>query len=285
MFFNPYFLVTLYAAFSLAPAESNEVMPLDELLQHKRITIQAKGKGGYSGETIEAMVRNTSGGTIRASIPAGWVFQSVNEGVQDLMVVRDEEFVLASGSSRSISCKAFCVQGQLSGPKNGEAFRAGGMGRKGLVGVARGVASGDYPDHVVQSALWVMSDGYSIAAMGPMDSSAVDTLRLLVSRLSGQPPPLYKMFFEEQEGQVCTGRPRAILRDFSFNIPVSTELTAVVLNASGRIVHTFESRTVLDPGRHARRFEVPVLGWPKGRYAIHVYTSIGPGVHRMPFDL
>lgn len=285
MLVHPWFLATLYVAFATVPSGSNEVLSLNELIKKKRIVIQAQGTGGHRGETVQAVVRNTSGGTIRASIPPGWVFHSVDEGVQDLMVVRDEEFVLASGASRTIACRAFCVQGPLRGPSDGEAYRAGGMGGKELVHVANAVAKGDYPDQLVQSALWVLSNGYFIAGMGAMDSSATDSLRLLVSRLSGQPPPLYGMHFVEEEGQVCTGRPRVIQRDFALNVFASVEFTAVVVNTKGRIVHTFETRTLLDPGHHARHFEVPVVGWPQGRYAIHAYTSNSAGVHRFPFDL
>lgn len=285
MLYLPALPVALCAAFLLPYSAEEEPVPLDQLLHNKRLSVQATGTGQINGTAIEAVVRNTSAGTIRAKIPAGWVFASVNERVQDLMVVRDEEFVLASGASRTIQCRAFCVQGPLSGPKVGEAYRSGAMGGAHLVSVAEAVAKGGYPDHLVQAAVWAVSNGYSIAGMGALDSSANDTLRMVTSRLSGQPPPRYAMRFVEEEGRACSGRPAAILRDFAMNVPAGAEFTAVVVNASGHIVCTLEERTLLEPGRHARQFEVQVLDWPAGRYAIHAYTTNGPGVHRLPFVL
>jgi len=285
MLYLPALPVALCAALFVGPGPVDDLLPLDELLQKGRLSVKAKGTGQFSGTSIQAVVRNTSGGTIRTRIPAGWVFHSVDEGVQDLMVVRDEEFVVSGGASKTIQCRAFCIEGPMRGPDDGEPYRAGGMGAPHLVSVARTIAAGDYPDDLVQSALWVLSNGYSIAGMGALDSSASDTLRMVISRLSGQPPPRYAMRFAEEEGRVCSGRPSAILRDFAIQVPAGAEFTAVVVDAAGHIVYTLEERTELEPGRHARRFEVPVLDWPAGRYAIHAYTTNGPGVHRSPFVL
>lgn len=281
----PAFTLALCAAVLVPPSAVDDAMPLEQLLHDKRMTVQAKGTGQFSGTAIQAVVRNTSGGPIRTRIPAGWVFHSVDEGVQDLMVVRNEEFVLSSGASKTIQCRAFCIEGPMRGPEDGEPYRAGGMGSPPLVSVARAVAAGDYPDELVQSAVWAVSNGYSIAGMGAMDSTTNDTLRMLTSRLSGQPPPRYAMRFAEEEGRACSGRPSAILRDFVMTVSAGAEFTAVVVNAAGHIVCTLEERTLLEPGRHARHFEVPVLDWPAGRYAIHAFTTNGPGVHRLPFVL
>jgi len=285
MLYLPTLPVALCAAFLVPPSAVDDAMPFEQLLHDKRLSVQAKGTGQFSGTAIQAVVRNTSGGTIRTRIPAGWVFHSVDEGVQDLMVVRNEEFVLSAGASKTIQCRAFCIEGPLRGPEDGEQFRAGAMATPKLVSVAHAVAAGEYPDELVQSAVWAVSNGYSIAGMGALDSSANDTLRMVTSRLSGQPPPRYAMRFVEEEGRACSGRPAAILRDFALNVPAGTQFTAVVVNAAGHIVCTLEERTLLEPGRHARRFEVPVLDWPAGRYAIHAYTTNGPGVHRLPFVL
>lgn len=269
----------------LVSAHASAGAELGELLARQRVTMKPTGTGQHTGEAVRVEVRNTSSGQVAASIPAGWVFTSVDEQVQDLIVVRDEQFVLAPGASRTITCRAFCTEGPLRGPSEGERYRPGGLGAPKLVELAQGVAAAPYEDHLVQSAVWVLSDGYSIAGMGALDSTAADTLRMLVSRLSKQPPPRYGMRFQHEPGSVCTGRPDMIERVFSTTVGVPATLCAVVLDRNGRVLQVLEDRTAIGPGRYARRFEVPVAHLPPGRYAIHVWTTAAPGVHRMPFTL
>jgi hypothetical protein len=264
---------------------ASTVVPLQDALRDGRITLTATGTGGHMGEAIRVQVRNVSGQTVRTRIPAGWVFQSVKEDVQDLMVVREEEVTLASNATTTIACRAFCTQGPLRGPSVGEPYRAGGPGRPEAIALAQAVAAARYDDHLVRSAIWVISNGYPIAGMGAMDSSAADTLRMVVSRLSGQPPPRYTMHFVQEEGSVCSGRPASITRVFAVDAPAGAVLNAVVLNAAGNVVYVLDEQSLLEPGRHVRSYAVPVEEWPQGRYAIHAWTTNGAGVHRMPFVL
>lgn len=258
---------------------------LFELLAADQLRLTAVGTGGYSGESVRVDVRNTSGKPLAASIPPGWVFNSVDEQVQDLMVVREEVFALAPGASRTIMCRAFCTQGNLRAPMAGERFFAGAMAAPRLVQLAQAVARAPYDDDLVQSAVWVLGNGYSIGGMGALDSTAADTLRHLVSRLSGQPPPRYAVHFARDGESVCTGRPEMIVQPFSITVGTPTLLSAVVLDRQGRVVQRLEDHATIGPGMHHRRYQVAVADWPAGQYAIHVWTTDRAGVHRLPFTL
>lgn len=255
------------------------------LLASDQVHLSPTGTGIHAGESIRVTVRNTSGKALSASIPPGWVFNSVNEQVQDLIVVREEVFVLAPGASKTITCRAFCTQGNLRGPREGEPYTPGSLGSPGLVELAQAVARAPYDDALVQSAVWTLSNGYSIAGMGALDSTAADTLRYVVSRLSGQAPPRYGMRFLSDGISVCTGRPEMIERRFSITVGVPAQLSAVVLDRQGHVVHVFEDHAQISPGVHVRQFQLPVADWPDGQYAIHVWTTDRAGVHRLPFKL
>lgn len=255
------------------------------LLASDQVHLSPTGTGKHAGESVRVTVRNTSGKSLSASIPPGWVFNSVNEQVQDLIVVREEVFVLAPGASKTITCRAFCTQGKLRGPREGEPYTAGSLGAPRLVELAQAVNGARYDDGLVQSAVWVLSDGYPIAGMGALDSTAADTLRYLVSRLSGQPPPRYRVHFLNDGESVCTGRPEMIERRFSITVGVPSEISAVVLDRQGQVLHVFEDHTLIRPGSHRYQFQLPVADWPSGQYAIHVWTTDRTGVHRLPFRL
>lgn len=264
---------------------------LVSLIEDGRIEINAKGTGTHSGESIEVMLKNTSSKPFTSSIPVGWVFISETPEVQDLLVVREELFALSPGNQTTVFCKAFCCESSGIGPDENEPYRKGRLANKELVQVAMAAARKDqfipdgFDDHTIQHAIWVLSDGHDISSMGAMDSTLTDSLRMAVSRLSGQEPPLYSLTYAEGGEGVCSGRPEWITRTAQFNVPAGAKLTVVALGHKKQILEVLQDRETLEPGVHELTFRVHVLDWPDGDYAIRAHLENGAGARLMPFQL
>lgn len=255
-----------------------------ELLEHRIIEVKPVGLGGHSGESLKVTVRNLSSGPVHTSIPVGWVFTSREPEVQDLIVTREEVLAMSGGTTGTVTCRAFCCEASGTGPSEGEVYRAGHPANAKLTAVAQAIARGEYTDDIAQHAVWVLSDANDIASLGAMDSTANDSLRLVVSRLSGQPAPLYSMHYAQEEGRVCSQRPSSIHRRLRYST-MGTVLNAVVIDRTGHVVHVFNNNTSLDAGTHTLAFDLDVNDWPPGNYAIHARSTDRAGVHRMPFTL
>lgn len=258
---------------------------LVELLEQGRIELTPRGIGGHSGECLKVDVKNRSAKAIRTSIPAGWVFVSEVEDVQDLIVVREEAIALAPNGRTTVTCRAFCCEASNSGPGEDEVFRKGRLASEKLATFARFVDSLGYDDGIVQSAIWVLSDGHDIGSVGALDSSANDTLRNKLSALSGQPAPRYSVRYAEDERMACSGRPASISRVVSVARGVPDRLTIVVRSDAGRLIDVIQQRMPIEAGRAQVPVELNVLNWPKGRYAIYAWTEGGTDVQRLPFTL
>ena len=255
-----------------------------ELLEHRLIDVKPVGLGTHSGESIRVTVRNLTGDPLSTSIPVGWVFTSQVPEVQDLIVTREELLALAGGATRTVTCRAFCCEASGSGPSEGEVFRAGRPAPEKLAAVAHVIALGAYNDEIAQHAIWVLSDANDIASMGAMDSTTMDTLRLAVSRLSGQPAPLYSMQYAQEEERACSQRPSSIQRRLPYST-MGTAFTAVVIDRTGHVMQVLHFNTPLEAGTHMLAFDLDVSTWPPGSYAIHAHSTDRAGVHRMPFTL
>ncbi|MBP7515482.1 MAG: hypothetical protein KA791_13090 [Flavobacteriales bacterium] len=259
--------------------------PLIELLEQGRIELTPRGLGGHSGECLKVDVKSRTATSIRTSIPAGWVFVSQEEGVQDLIVVREEAIALVPNGRTTVTCRAFCCEASNGGPGENEPYRKGHPAPKKLTTLARFVDSLGYDDGIVQSAIWVLSDGHDIASLGALDSSANDTLRNKLSALSGQPAPRYSVRYAEDERMACSGRPESISRIVSVVRVVPDRLTIVVRSDAGRLIDVIQDRMPIEAGRAQVPVELNVLDWPKGRYAIYAWTEGGADVQRLPFTL
>jgi hypothetical protein len=258
---------------------------LVELLEMNAVSITATALGGHTGESIRVSVRNRTAAPLRTRIPIGWRFTSVDPGVQDLLVVQEELLAIGVGGTKTVTCRAFCCKASASVPPTGNAYRSGRQADAKLTQLARAIAAGSYADHTVQSAVWVLSDRRSIAGMGAAEDNASDTLRHVVSRLSGQPVPRYSLRYAHDPQQACSGRPERISRTMRITTAVTVAFTAVVLDAQGRTVRELYRHHPLEPGTHTLELDVDVSQLPPGLYAIHTYNALTPGVHRFPFEL
>ncbi len=280
-----YLIASTVLACAVAEAGAATTTPLIELLEQGRIELTPHGLGGHSGECLKVDVKNRTATSIRTSIPAGWVFVSQEEGVQDLIVMREEAIALIPNGRATVTCRAFCCEASNSGPGENEAYRKGHPAPEKLTTLARFVDSLDYDDDIVQSAIWVLSDGHDIGSVGALDSSANDTLRNKLSALSGQPAPRYSVRYGEDERMACSGRPAAISRIVSVARGVPDRLTIVVRSDAGRLIEVIQERMPMEAGRAHVPVELNVLDWPKGRYAIYAWTEGGTDVQRLPFTL
>lgn len=265
--------------------EAATTTPLLELLEQGRIELSPRGIGGHSGECLKVDVKNRTASPIRTSIPAGWVFVSEVEGVQDLIVVREEAIALTPNGRTTVTCRAFCCEASNSGPGEDERYRKGRPAPEKLATLARFVDSLGYDDGIVQSAVWVLSDNHDIASLGALDSSLNDTLRNKLSALSGQPAPRYSVRYATDERMVCSGRPESISRLITVSRSVPDRLTIVVRSDAGRLITVVLDRMPISTGRAQVPVELNVREWPKGRYAIYAWTEGAVEVQRLPFTL
>lgn len=275
----------LLMACALQGALAAEEEPLVQLIEEGRVHLAAEGVGGHSGECLRVLLQNTGNTTLRTRIPAGWVFVSRRPEVQDLVVMRNEVLALAPHASTTVTCRAFCCEAHNISPEAGEPFRQGHPAGAALFTLAQWVDGGRYDDALVQSAVWVLSDGNDIGSVGALDGTANDTLRLRLSRLSGQPVPRYTLRYAPDSLHACSQRPASIFRTIDMTFGSTQRLTVFVRNDQGRVMAVLFDREPIGPGTAAIPLEVDVLDWPAGRYAFQVFTDEGTLVRRLPFDL
>lgn len=275
------FVATLLTAVVDASHES----ALVQLIEQGKIALSPIGIGGHSGECVRVNVANLTNGSLSTRLPAGWVFVSENEGVQDLIVVRTETIALGPGSNHNVTCRAFCCEAAQAGPGLDEPFRKGHPARADLFALAQAVDSGSYSDDLVQNAVWVLSDGNDIGSMGAMDGSPNDRLRERVSRLSNQALPLYTLRYAPAGDRACSQRPASISRTITFHNGTAQEITVVARKDDGTIKEILLNAQSLPAGTVDVPLHVNVADWPHGRYAFHVHSKGSSTVRRLPFTL
>jgi hypothetical protein len=149
------------------------------------IAVKAVGTGRHMGESVLVTVTNRTPSPLDVVIPAGWNFDSENEGTQNVMNVRTEAFVVPAGSSTTVSCRAFCSETEKQGPGQGAVFNLGAMASPKLVELAKFIDRGDFPDDAVLFSVWVVTGARPFSSIKSDDMAAIEPLRNEVAWLIG----------------------------------------------------------------------------------------------------
>lgn len=277
--------VLLPAALHAAPGATTPAFA--ELLKNGTITLTGTGLGRHMGESVSVVVRDASGRGVRNAIPAGWVLQAGDAGVQDLMLVRIEPFDIAPGGSVTVSCRAFCVEANDAGPGEGAVFLAGRLAAPRLVELAEFINTGQYPDDAVLFAVWATTGDRPLSSVRSDDMQAIAPLRRKVAELTGQTIPWYSVSYEDEprEDGYFSAEPATINGAFDFSMANNGVVRIFVTDADGNVLREMGRERHLGPGSYSMEVALTINGWRRGRYAIKAYEGGTNLIKRIDFEI
>ena len=86
-------IALILTCFTIFQADAAKVK-LEEAIKRKQIQVIASGNGGYQGRKLRLDVKNLTSTPLEVEISAGTIFQSADEAEQNLMITKEEVFVM-----------------------------------------------------------------------------------------------------------------------------------------------------------------------------------------------
>ena len=256
-----------------APTATEE--PLDRSIKSGTITITGQSLGGHTAECLMVELTNRTDQIIRTAIPAGWLMQNSDPEAQDLMIVDHRAVELAPHATQRVNCKAYCVESSDSAPQVGVELRSMGMAQPMWVKLAEHLVKNTADEDNVQAAVWAVANDHDIAAIGPDDVKANQSLRKFVAELTGRKVPWYSKTYAPptQEGRVFSDAPTSVHGEIDFALNTNGVVTVQVHNAEGTLMRTIGKDRYLGPGEYSMEVDLTVQGWPKGEYTIQFFLD------------
>ncbi len=245
-----------------------------ERVANGTLAVNGTGAGRHMGESIRVQVRDLSGAGATTVIPAGWVMQATDPGVQDLMLVRAEPLRIAPGGTATVLCRAFCVEADDRGPSEGALFSAGHQAEEKLTALAEFVEQGAYPDDAVLFAVWTVTGARPIGSIRADDMTAIGPLRRKVSELTGQPIPWYTVSYDDTRDDAhFSNVPTRISGRIDFALANHGVITIAAVDEQGRTLSLLGRDRHLGPGRYSMDVALTIKGWKRGNYSIRAYDG------------
>jgi hypothetical protein len=260
----------IYLLFSSIISLSAQTTTLQQALEKGLITLQADGLGGYSGECLQAIVTNISKRPLRIALSPGMVFQSQDTALQDLLVVDNEEYVLAASQKHIFKLTGYCCEMFRGGPGMGAVFQFVGQRNEKLTQVATYLHR-NYLDKnpMSQQAVWSVSDNADLSAV--WDRNQPEKSKKLIeflAQLTGRPVPWYRAeYAKAAPGPQMAKRPMMLIEaDWEFTLPENDSLTLAVFNRENQQVDVLMTDKLYSSGIYTFTFSYKTNRLPKGVY-------------------
>lgn len=261
----------------------HQEMPLEQAVKNDLVRVTGVSKGGHSGECLTLTLTNQSGKPISTVIPSGWLMQNSDPEAQDLMIVDRQPVDLPIGASRTVSCKAYCVESSDSSPEIGVGLNSLGLAEPKWVNLAEYLVKNAADDSNIQSAVWAVANDHDIAGIDPSATS----LRKFVAELTGRKVPWYAKNYAQptEEGRVFTDATTSVHGEIDFALHTHGVVTVLVHNARGTLMHVIGKDRHLGPGTYGMEVDLTVLGWAKGTYTIQFFVDGSRLLKRLEFEV
>ena len=159
---------------------------LMEAVEKGLVEITAEGEGGHIGRCLKLRIKNLHKKKIDVQIPAGLIFNSDDEGHQDLMTTEEKVLAIEGNKKRITKIYAACIQAPKGSPTMGSAFNMSMLTSGHLLQVAEFLFKEKlYKNEAAQYAVWAASDGKRIENI---DHTG---LANFVADILGKPRPEY----------------------------------------------------------------------------------------------
>ncbi len=195
-------LFILFSFFNFASAQITHV-ELADLIEKQQVKINARGLGGYFGESLLLSINNTYSKPLLVKISAGTIFTSEDENIQDLMILENYQFTIQKGATKLQNVLTACIQATNGSPYKNSLYNFDRLDTKGLAKIAQTIAEHDYQkEYISQASVWCVSNNKETAYLSHPKQDIFENLAKAVCKAKGE--HFDKIEFKAQEKYVPT---------------------------------------------------------------------------------
>lgn len=282
-----YKILAVLFFFGSLTAQAITTKNIHEALAEGLVKIQAKSTGNMNGKAVNLEVQVIKGGVLKIVIPGGSVFHTIDDGMQDMLVVEEQE-LLATREKKVNEINGYCCQASNAVPSLDSDFKVGVHPSKGITQLVAFLPQKNISKDLVQDAIWNICDGELPTSLFEENNKDVDELRKLVCSINGVDEPWYekKRRIEMDENRQVLRLPVSVEAKLSYRVEKpGGKLSYQVIDAAGSVLRTYQSKSTFpQKGNYNMGFKLTVSGWETGQYTLVLYMD-GEVLKEYPFEV
>ncbi len=264
----------IFSSFSPKFNTNNQfALSIFDAIERNMITCNITSKGGHEGNCIDMEVANTTSNKLIVKLESGRNLTSLDTNKQDILVVKEEIFVLNPSQKQHKEIFGFCSQSHKGSPSEGEGYKVGEMKDKNTVLLTQHLAKNKYPLSAMQQAIWTMTNGRDIASIFHINRDSIEELQNFVAQFTKTFAPWYSIEYESSDSTLVSDVAKNIYGNIEKPLAENTVVKIVIYDKFNIPQVRTEMVTREQSNKHP--FSVNVQSLPKGRYHIGFYTLGG----------
>lgn len=267
-------ILFIYAPITGASPSNPAAQSIEKLATTGQIKVNISSLGGYQEECVAFTICNQTNDWVSGYVEPGRRLFSNNENEQDILIVKEMDFVLAPKESKTVNGYGFCCQSSNSGPSEGSGYSLGQMTDDNWQALSQIINQADYPEDAIQHAVWVMSDGHDIRSIPAFGDENTIALRQSVADILGIEIPWYSFLYAEDSTRVFSGVANRLFAELGFTVPRRTMISGQIHDKDGNLVYTFPSYHT-SAGTHNYHVSVALDAFEPGDYTLSIIEDFG----------
>jgi hypothetical protein len=257
----------------------------DTLLKSGQLTFSTKSLGGHSQNCILIDMKNNTEDPLCFYLEPGRRMVSDDSTLQDILIVKRKNIRLPPGGFASVTGYGYCCESSMHSPSANAGYGRSFMEGPGMVRLANVISENDFPSSAEQAAVWVLSNGHSIASVCDADMKKVELLRKTLAEIQHIELPWYSITYEKDSAMLFSGRHLNVSGEVPYYIKNNCTVSISVRNQNNSFVKRINKGTPHNPGDYTFYLDLDVKGWPKGKYAVCVMEDQSNLITKRTFEL
>jgi len=275
-----YLLLILLVILLLAFKNDKKQLTIKDALAKNMISYKLKGLGGYSGECMNITIKNNSNIDTTFYFESGRKLISKDKSIQDILIIKPMEFLLASGKEINFKGFGFCCQAHNGAPYKDSEYEIGNLKNIKLASLANYLHLNKYKEDQMQNAIWVVSDNNPISSIfvptdDKKDEEKMMKLKLYVAKLMDISTKhlWYSLKYKTDTIELFTGDAVFLNGKFDFRIMHYSQGFIAVFNDRNQIIKYLSKAQSFSSRVYTYPVHLNVNGWKKGKYFVRVYSN------------
>jgi hypothetical protein len=219
-----------------------------EAKNQKKVSVAAKGRGGYIGECINLSLKNLTSVKQDIEISPGLIFTSQDSTAQDLMVVEQYRLALLPGATQILNVYTMCIKQHNLAPAEGNLFALNGEARGHLFSLSELIASKNYHNSTAQSAVWTLTDKAEMTDIYASDTTMAGQLATFIANATGMPRP---KIITPKEHYIYS-----IRMNITYHFSKSTKATLACFDGNGNLIKEYYKNRTIPIGMYIATFGI-----------------------------
>lgn len=255
---------------SAIPRVTEAVVPADSLLKKGQLKCSIISLGKFSDNAAAFTFTNLTDQTLDFYIEPGRRCVSDDSTAQDILIVKRKNISLPPFEKVTVNAYGYCCESTMHAPQKGSAYAITYMESQQFIRLAEVISDNTFPTSAEQHAVWVISNGHSIASVTDEDPAKVQLLRETLAKIKNIELPWYHIAYEKDSVLVFSGRHTKISGQFEYYVKNNAVINITVKNKNGTTIRKLTPDSPHNPGNFTYYLDLDVKGWPKGDYRICV---------------